>query len=609
MIVHILCVLVLGIGCSAAAPGIADGARGSPELNALLDEYVERTLRDSPLWASQRGDLRFNDRLPDLSYAAFESRRGWERDLRARLRQVVESGLEGSDRIDAALLGWTLDNAIAWAEFFPEQTPITGRSGPQIELPQLPERVPLRTLLQQQQYVARLESIPIYIEQHIQQMRFGMNAGRVPPRIVMTGSVEQCREIASPDVIADPTRSPMYSPFRDADPDDPVASAAREAILRGVLPAFDRLGDFLEREYVPACRDSIGASDGRDGLPAYLLALHDHTTTSMSAREIHDLGRAEVARIRAEMMDVIRRTDWFASRAAAGLPSDSALLAEFIQFLRTDSRFYHKSPEALISEYRDIAKRVDAELPRMFGTLPRLCYGVRPMPAIGADTSPTAYYYPGSMRSGIPGYFVANTHALDQRPRYEMIALTLHEAVPGHHLQISLSDELEGLHQFRTMLGFTAFVEGWALYAERLGLEMGEHPIRTGGRGLYEDPYDDFGRLTYEMWRACRLVVDTGIHAMGWSREQAVEFMLANSALSRHNIESEVDRYIGWPGQACGYKIGELKIRELRARAESALGDGFDLRRFHDAVLLAGALPLKLLEERIDAWIESEGAG
>ncbi|MHC4827996.1 MAG: DUF885 domain-containing protein, partial [Planctomycetota bacterium] len=268
----------------------------------------------------------------------------------------------------------------------------------------------------------------------------------------------------------------------------------------------------------------------------------------------------------------------------------------FLNYLRTDPRFYHTSAESLLAEYRDICKQVDPWLPRLFGRLPRLTYGVRAIPDYMAPTQTTAYYQSGDLRNAEPGWFYANTYALDQRPKYEMIPLTLHEAVPGHHFQVALARELEDLPEFRRDWGFNAFGEGWALYAERLGIEM----------GLYGDPYDDFGRLLYEMWRACRLVVDPGMHAIGWSRDEAIEFMMANTALSRLNITTEVDRYISWPGQACAYKIGELKIRELRQRAESRLGQSFDLRAFHDVVLGAGSIPLTILEKRVDYWINSQ---
>jgi len=296
------------------------------------------------------------------------------------------------------------------------------------------------------------------------------------------------------------------------------------------------------------------------------------------------------------MLAVIARTDWYAADPARAKLPDDERFAAFIRYLRTDPRFYCASAEELLARYRDVCKKIDPKLPALFGTLPRLTYGVREIPRFMAPAQTTAYYQPGSPQRGEPGYFYANTYKLEQRPTYEFIPLSLHEAVPGHHFQIALAQELAGAREFRKDLDSTAFTEGWALYAERLGIEM----------GFFGDPYDDFGRLLYEMWRACRLVVDPGMHAFGWSRERAIDFMKANTALSELNIVNEVDRYIGWPGQACGYKIGELTIRRLRKEAEQALGAGFDIRRFHDAVLLDGPIPLDLLEQNIRAWIAAE---
>ncbi len=592
----LLCVLTLG----AAAP--AQGR--SDELTAILDEYLDFTRREFPVWATLQGDLRFNDRLAEWAPAAVARRLATRKDLLGRLEAIDETTLGEDERLDRCLLLRRLRMDIAWARFYPEQMPMTSRAGPQFELPELPDRVPLDTPEHREDYVERLEAIPALLVQHEQQMRFGLNAGRVPPRVVMEGTVEQCRRIA--DDTRDPSASPFFKPFVER-PDDPLARRAFVAIRDGIGPAFDRLAGFLEREYLPACRETIAASDAPDGAAMYALALRQHTTTDLTADEIHAIGLREVARIRAEMLEVIRRTDWFASGAGDEL-DDDALFDAFVAYLRSDERFYFDDADELLQAYRDICKRVDPELARLFRLLPRTPYGVRALPALGAEHAPNGYYYQGSLDAGLPAYFVVNTSLLDQRPRYEMIALALHEAVPGHHLQIALAQEIEGQHPFRREMQFTAFEEGWALYSERLGLEMGERPISRGGRGLYEDPYDDFGRLTYEMWRACRLVVDTGIHAKGWTRDQAVAFMRANTALSEQNIESEINRYIGWPGQACGYKLGELKIRAWRSSAENALADRFDLRAFHEMLLGAGELPLDILEHRVERWIAAQTA-
>lgn len=600
---------------AAAAPSASahafepDWRRGrSPELLALLDDYVDWILRNDPLGASRRGDERFNDQLPDLSPEAVARRNRESADMLARLTDLDASRFSAADAMDADLLRWELASRVEEAKFFPEQTPVDLQSGPQVRLPQMADSLPFRTPKQGEDFATRLERVPALIEQSIAQMRAGLAAGRVPPRVAVNGTWDQCFLIASDDIAETPALSPFYKPFRALPASDPAAARARKAITDGIVPAYRALGKFLRDEYYPKCRASIAASDGIDGRARYDFALRDHTTTLLNADEIHAIGLNEVARIRAEMMQVIARSDFPSKDKLSG----DELFAAFVTYLRTDSRFYHTSAEDLLTGYRDICKRMDAELPRLFGRLPRLPYGVRPTPDFAAPMAPTAYYYSGSMVGGVPGYFLANTYRLDQRPKYEMIALALHEAVPGHHLQIALAQELDGQHPFREFLGFNSFVEGWGLYSERLGLEVGggggggagDAPLAN--RGLYSDPYDDFGRLTYEMWRACRLVVDPGMHALGWSRDRAIKFMEDNTALSRHNIEREIDRYIAWPGQATAYKIGQLKISELRARAEKELGPKFDIRSFHDAVLDSGAIPLPALEARIDRWIATQ---
>ena len=595
------------ISLQPASPPPASGSaqdwrRGrSPQLLAILDDYAEWMLRNDPLGASRRGDERFNDQLPDLSPEAVARRTREAEALLGRITELDRAKLTAADMLDADLLSWDLNNRVEGARFFPEQTPISAQNGPQVRLPQMADSLAFSTPRHFEDFATRLERVPELIDQTIAQMREGLKAGRIPPRVAMNGTWDQCFLIASADFAETPALSPFYKPFRGKPVSDPAAARARKAISDGIVPAYRKLGSFLRDEYMPKCRASIAASDGIDGRARYDFALRDHTTTTLNADEIHAIGLKEVARIRAEMMETIARTDFSAKDELTG----DELFAAFVSYLRTDPRFYHTSAEDLLTGYRDICKRMDAGLPRLFGKLPRLPYGVRPTPDFAAPMAPTAYYYPGSMTGGVPGYFLANTYRLDQRPKYEMVALALHEAVPGHHLQIALAQELEDQHPFREFLGFNAFVEGWGLYSERLGLEVGENPA-PAGRGLYSDPYDDFGRLTYEMWRACRLVVDTGMHALGWSRDRAIKFMEDNTALSRHNIEREVDRYIAWPGQATAYKIGQLKISELRARAEKELGPKFDIRAFHDAVLDSGAIPLPALEARIDRWIASQ---
>jgi uncharacterized protein (DUF885 family) len=550
-------------------------------LLGLLEEDLEAQMRRSPLWASSRGDRRFDALLDDLSPAAHDA---FVEDARARLgklREIDRSRLAPANRVHAGLLEHELSARIEQARFRPEESAVDQLSGPQRELPQLPETLRFTNPKQLEDYLLRLLAVGTHVDQSIANLRRGLARGFTPPRVVMGGVAGQAFVHAADELRKEPERHAMFQPFRDLAPEDPLRARARAAIVETVIPAFRALGCFLRDEYVPRCRTTIAASDLPDGRDYYASRLRRHTTTEMTAAAIHALGLSEVARIRAEMESTIART---------GFRGD---FAAFVEHLRTDPRFYFTAAEDLLRGYRDICKRVDAELPRLFGRLPRLPYGVREMPAFLAPASPTAYYYRGSLENGVAGYFVANTWRLDQRPKYEMVPLALHEAVPGHHLQIALAQEMEGVPEWRELLDYTVYVEGWALYAERLGLEM----------GLYRDPYDDFGRLSYEMWRALRLVVDTGIHANGWSRDRAIETMLANSALTRTNVEKEVDRYIAWPGQAVAYKIGELEIRALRAKAEKELGARFDPRAFHDLLLGEGALPLGVLRERVADWI------
>lgn len=570
-------------------------------LIALLDEQLRARNESNPIGAGRRGHREYDDELPDVSPEAIERRLNAARDRLRRLERIDRERLSERHRLNAELLEWELRDRLEQARFKPWQRPVNQLSGPHTSLPQLPRRLSFTKREHLSDYLERLRAVPGYIEQTIENMRAGVEAGRTPPKIVMRAAPEQVFSQATEAHLDDPTTHPMHEPFADLSSDDPLAQAARDAIREDVVPAFRRLGEFLRDEYIPECRESIAATDLPGGREFYAARLRHYTTTDLSAREIHEIGKREVARIRAEMTKTIARSDFPMKDSLSG----DALFDAFVKYLRTDDRFYYETPEALLRGYRDICKRMDAHLPALFRTLPRLSYGVRKMPDYIATSAPTAYYQPGAIDTGVAGYFIANTHRLDQRPKYEMIALALHEAVPGHHFQIALAQELEaqGLHEWRTTLGYTAFVEGWALYAERLGLEVG-----GGEHGMYADPYDDFGRLTYEMWRALRLVVDTGMHAMGWSRDRAIDYMLDNSALTEQNVTSEVDRYIAWPGQATAYKIGQLRISDLRRRAEETLGEAFSVRAFHDRVLGAGALPLSALERRVEDWLAERRA-
>jgi uncharacterized protein (DUF885 family) len=393
--------------------------------------------------------------------------------------------------------------------------------------------------------------------------------------------------------VEDPSKNPMLEPFTDFPAGIPASEQARlraeaaDILTNSVVPAFRKLDDFLTQTYIPGARESIGCSALPDGQEWYAYNVRERTTTSMTPQQIHELGLSEVKRIRKQMDEVIAQTGFKGS------------FEDFNHYLRTDPKFYHTNADSLLMAYRDIAKRIDPELIKLFGKLPRLPYGVLPVPAYMEKSQTTAYYEPGSLVAARPGYFYANTYDLKTRPSWEMIPLALHESVPGHHLQLSLALELENVPEFRKHEQYTAFLEGWALYCEGLGEEM----------GFYKDPYAKYGRLTYEMWRAIRLVLDTGIHSMGMSRQEAIDYFKANAGKNEHDITVEVDRYIVWPGQATAYKIGELKIRELRAYATQELGDKFDLRAFHDELLSNGALPMDILDEHMRAWVAEKKKG
>ena len=435
-------------------------------------------------------------------------------------------------------------------------------------------------------YLKRLDAIPTLLGQQIAIMRAGIKSGWMPPRAAMQRVPEMFTSYAGGDV----TKTPLWRPFAGfpaevaAAERERIEGAARKILEGKVHPAFAEFKRFLESEYLNAAANDLAASKLPGGAAYYAMRVRENTALPLEPRAIHDIGKREVARIRAAMDEVMASTGF------------NGTFAEFIQFLRTDPRFFFKTPEERLAAYRDIGKRADAELPKLFAELPRLPYGVRAMDASEGDNAD--HYSPGALDGSRAGYFDANVNNLAKRPSHEMESTLLHEAVPGHHLQLSRAQELKDLPTFRRAIWYVAYGEGWALYAESLGYEM----------GFYKDPYQHYGALMGEMLRACRLVVDTGIHSLGWTREQAIEYLAGNSGVHPDFAAAEVDRYIVWPGQALGYKIGELKLKELRAKAKTALGEKFDIRRFHNALLDDGALPLPVLEKRIDEWISAERA-
>jgi uncharacterized protein (DUF885 family) len=584
MIEVALAVLLL-LGCALSLE--AGDADAKKRLDALLTEAWEQSLVENPLLATATGDHRFDDRLASMTMADLERRAAQSRQTLDRLLAIDPAALAPADRISRRMLELQLRDDLAAHRFGDWRIPLTSDSGFHTEIALLPREVPLATVRDYESYIARLGAIPAYFDQHVALLREGLRTGFTAPRVVLEGYDVTIRTHA----VAEPEKSVFWAPFEAFPPGIPTAererlrATGRAAIADAVLPAYRSLLDFFTREYLPGARTTTAAADLPEGRAYYEWLVRRYTTLDTTADEVHAIGLREVERIHGEMQDVIRQVGFQGSFDA------------FLEHLRTDPRFYARTPEDLLKQAAWIAKRMDGKLPSLFRRLPRQPYGVEPVPP---DLAPkyTGGRYVGAPLDGVrAGTYWVNTYALESRPLYTLEALTLHEAVPGHHLQIALAKELEGLPAFRRHGYVDAFGEGWGLYSERLGLEA----------GFYTDPYANFGRLTYEMWRACRLVVDTGLHAKGWSRSQAIELMAANTALSRHEITTEVDRYISWPGQALAYKMGELKIRELRARAEKALGESFDVRAFHDAVLENGAVPLAVLEERIDAFIAAGG--
>jgi uncharacterized protein (DUF885 family) len=555
------------------------------QLHQLLNDEWEARLRADPLFATYTGDNRYNDRLPEISESAMQR---WGEQLagfQQRQQAIDPAGLSEADRLNLALFGRYLEDELGMLRYHNYRMPIAKAFGFHLYFPELHLNMPMNTLADYEAFIARLRAFPDYAAGHIELLRAGLKDGQVLPRV----AVESIPEALRPHTAADPARSPLYQAFSQFPAAVPAGEHARltqagaAALREAVAPGYAQMLCFLEEEYIPAARQTIAAHDLPEGAAYYRHCIRYHTTLDLTPEQIHQTGQDEVRRIRTEMEAVIRQV---------GFKGD---LKAFIHFLRTDPRFYVTTPAALLKETALVLKKMDGELPRLFKTLPRLPYGIRAIPDFSAPGNTAAYYQPGAGDGSRAGYYYVNTYDLPSRPTYEIEALSLHEAVPGHHLQIALQQELE-LPNFRRFASFTAYVEGWALYAERLGLET----------GFYQDPYSNFGRLSYEMWRACRLVVDTGLHALGWSRQQAIDFMAANTSSTLLNITNEVDRYIAWPGQALAYKLGELKIRALRQQAEQALGPRFDLRQFHDLLLLAGPMPLAILEQRVKAYIKAK---
>ncbi len=551
-------------------------------LHAFFAEEWERGLRENPESASFEGDRRCNDRWADNSLEAIAASEAADREALARLKRFDRSKLSSSDQLNFDTFLWLQEKTVQRQTFREYLQPIGHQGGVQ-NADGIVEGLAFDETRDYRDWLARMRALPKVIDQTIALMREGVKAGNVPPRVLMQRVPAQ---IAA-QIVGDPTASPFYRPFAKFSAGVPeseraaLQAEAREVIAQQIVPAYRRLQVYFSDDYLPKTRTGTAVADLPNGKAYYDFLAGYYTTTGLSADEIHAIGLKEVARIHAEMEKV---------KTEAGF---KGTLPEFFDFLRTDPRFFEKTPEALLTHYRAISKRIDPELVKVFRTIPRQPYGVRPIPDNIAPDTTTAYYQQGASDGSRAGFYYVNLYKPEMRPIWEMMPLSLHEAVPGHHFQFARGLELPDAPMFRRTAYFVAYGEGWGLYAEQLGFDM----------GLYDDPYDHMGQLAYEMWRAVRLVVDTGMHAKGWSRERAIAYFKDNAPKTDQDIVNEIDRYIGTPGQALAYKIGQMKISELRARAKQALGSKFDVRDFNDAVLETGSVPLQTLERHIDAWI------
>jgi uncharacterized protein (DUF885 family) len=555
------------------------------KLHALFDKAWEAAIVEDPLFATSVGRHEHNALLPSATPETMLATYNRLKSHLAELARIDKSKLPPSEVVNYDIFKRRLEGGIADYELGDWQITFNSDSGFHTGFSRLAKEVPLVTTKDYENYIARLRAWPRHVREQIANMRAGLKRGMTVPKPTLEGY----ETTMSAHVIDDPSKSVFWEPFAafpatvPASEHERLRKEGRAAVSEGAIAGYRELLDFFRKEYYPGARTTLGAAQLPNGAAYYQQKIRDFTTLDLTADEIHRIGLAEVERISAEMTAAMKK---------AGFQGD---FAAFLNFLRTDPRFYAKTPEELLMHASRIAKRADGKLPALFKTLPRLPYTVEPVPPDIAPKYTTGRYVGAPEGSTQPGIYWVNTYKLEARPLYNLEALTLHEAVPGHHLQIALSRELQKLPNFRRYSYISAFGEGWGLYSEWLGLEA----------GFYTDPYSNFGRLTYEMWRACRLVVDTGIHAKGWTRQQAIDYMASRTALPIHEVTTEIDRYISWPGQALAYKLGELKIKELRKRAEQKLGTKFDVREFHDVVLGSGSVPLTVLESNVNAWIET----
>jgi len=568
------------------------------KFRAYLDEDWKRWMIEYPEMATDVGFPGQNRRWTDDSPAGIAQRERHLRESLETIKKINRDALPAGEKLNYDLYRELLeiaeeglqygDDPLPFRNVVPSNywMPLTQMGGIQQGAASSLATMPHQTVAGYEDILARLEALPKAVEQQLLLLQEGLKRGYSPPKLMLRDVPKQIADL----IPADPMASALLEVFTEFPSGFPAAEKerlterAKSIYSIVVAPAFQKLHDYVASTYIPACRENIAATSLPDGKAAYAFHVRWQTTTNLTPEQIHEIGLSEVKRIRAEMDKVIASTGFEGS------------FHDFTEFLRTDPRFYYEKSDDLVNGYRVIAKKIDPELAHLFGKLPRLTYGVCVIPEFKAPSQTTAYYQPGAPEAGRPGCYFVNSYNLHARPKWEMEALTSHEAVPGHHLQISLAQELERQPEFRRHVGYSAFVEGWALYSESLGEEI----------GLYKDPYSKFGQLSYEMWRAVRLVVDTGMHSMGWTREQAIQFFKDNTGKTDQDITVEVDRYIVWPGQALAYKLGQLKIRGLRTESEKTLGAKFDVRKFHDAVLENGAVPLNFLETHMTRWMEAQ---
>lgn len=572
------------ITCAVALACASLSCIANPQLDILFESDWQWTLAHNPEYATQLGDDRYNHQLSVTTLAAERVANKHQQDMLKEALKIDRASLTGQDLISYDQFVYEKKRAVEAAGFYPYTVePITQIDGVQVTFPNLIAQTPFNSARDYQNYRSRLHAIPAYVDGLIEQMQQNMKTGWVEPKVIVApvvGQLRALREHLNDSELARPFREiPAGVPKPDA-----MAAVGRRELNERVAPALLKLENFITTQYLPACRDTIGASALPGGMAYYQFLIRNQTTTDMTPEQIHALGLAEVARIQQQMQAIMKQVGF------------TGTFAEFSHMLNTDPRFYYTNPDDLVNGFRDIIARVYKVLPDMFAHLPKAQAEVRALPLMGSEEQPSASYQPGSDDGKVAGYFAVNISNLNTRPKWEMETLALHEAVPGHHLQISIAKEAADLPKFRRNGDYTAFEEGWALYSESLGDEM----------GFYKDPYSKFGNLDDEILRAARLVVDTGIHALGWTREQAIAYMNDNTANPPNDNAVEVDRYIAWPGQALAYKIGQIKIRALRDKAAAALGDRFDLRAFHNAVLDNGPMPLSVLEAQIDNWIAQQ---